>query len=151
MWENLQLNTVVFLRILYDRKFTTSKLFPSCHIIITKRPCIQDGGQETTLDIHQPIGGKLIPRTEHIPHWLWLKSVTSALMAARVYAPQGVEMLLEWTGPITRGTTIKATITQPLAASCLNPPQIQVRHRKGIIKCVCLSIQRHRQKRIPIH
>ena len=29
-------------------------------------------------------------------------TVTSAVMAAGLYAPQGVELLLEWTGPLTR-------------------------------------------------
>ena len=38
----------------------------------------------------------------------------------------GVELVLERTGPIARRTTVKATIIQSLAASCLNlPSQIQ--------------------------
>ena len=43
---------------------------------------------------------------------------------------QGVELVLESTGPTTRASICNSNITQPLAASCLNTPanrlQIQI-------------------------
>ena len=52
--------------------------------------------------------------------YVWI--VSSATVAAGLYAPQGVALVLKWTGPISRGTIVRATIIQLLAASRLSAP-----------------------------
>ena len=49
--------------------------------------------------------------------------VSSAVMAAGQYAlqAQGIKLVLEWRGPISRGTIVTATIIQPLVASFDSP------------------------------
>ena len=51
---------------------------------------------------------------------VWI--VISAVMAAGLYAAQGVDLVLELTHAVTREATVTATILQPLAASCLKLP-----------------------------
>ena len=61
-----------------------------------------DPGQGLYLHVHSldpGVSGYLIGQWRLLCVWI----VSSAVMAAGLYAPQGVEMAYEWTGPATRG------------------------------------------------
>ena len=79
-----------------------------------------------------PVGALSRPRSKRVPGWILIvcvfEIISSAVIAAELYAPQGVEVVLERTGPISRETSAKATIIQPLAASGLSAPYRKKKH-----------------------